>query len=165
MASGNRTGEQTLYTSADGQVVVSNRRLVLGSEQWGIENIAGVRLVSRKKLKFGNWLKLNKRTIPNILWAALCLFAGFGLAFLAAAMELSGFLLDLVIALVLVTYLGGFFFIWRTYILSLPDLYNLHLTLQDPTGVKTEQKAKYVWEDHMQALEVEQAVLQAVASK
>ncbi len=165
MASSNYAREQTLYTSADGQVVVSSKRLVLGNEQWGMESVAGVRLVSSKKLKFGNWLKLNGRTIPNILWAMLCLFVGFGIAFLGATLEASGFVLVLVIALATLVYLAGFFFIWRTWMLSLPDLYNLQLTLQDPTGVKTEQKAKYVWEDHMQALEVEQAVLQVVASK
>ncbi len=163
--SSNYTGEQILYTSADGDVVVSNRRAVLGSEQWGIEGIARVRVVSRKKLKFGNWLKLNKRTIPNILWAMLCLFGGFGIAFLGAALGASGFVLGVVIALAAVVYLAGFYFIWRTWILSLPDQYRLQLTLQDPTGVQKEQTANYVWEDHMQALEVEQAVLQAVASK
>jgi hypothetical protein len=163
--SSNYAGEQSLYTSADGQVVISNRRVVLGSEQWGMESITGARVVSRKKLKFVYWLKLNSRTIPNILWAMLCLFGGFGVAALGAVLGASGFVWGLVIALAAVVYLAGFYFIWRTWILSLPDLYNLELTLTDPMGVQKVHRATYVLEDRMQALEVEQAVLQVVTSK
>ena len=156
-------GEIALYTSQDGQVVVTNRRLVLDAEQWEMESIAGAEVVSRKKINLHYWLKLNERTIPNIIAAGVCFLLGFFFGWLASGTQ--GILLGLLIALALLMYLFAFFFIWRTWILSLPDLYNLRLTLQDPTGTRREHKAAYTWQDQLQAREVEQAILQAVAAK
>lgn len=152
--------------SVDNQVVVSNKMLILGSEQWKIESIAGAKLVSRKKAVFVNWLKLNSRTTPNILAAAVCLFGGFGIAALGAAIGgTSGIVWNLFLLVAIAVFFAGFVFIWRTYKLSLPDVYSLQLTLQDAAGVQESLEAKYQWEDHMQALAIEQAVLQAVSSK
>ena len=163
MANANQPGERTLYTSGDGQAVVTNKRLVLGDEQWGIESIAGADLVSRKKLNFHYWLKLNERTVPNILAMGACYVIGF--LFIWLAIGTSGVLTGLLVALALLFYFVGFFFGWRTWMLSLPDLYNLKLTIQDPTGARREHKAAYTWHDQLEAREVEQAVLQAVAGK
>ena len=156
-------GERPLYTSEDGQVTVTNKRLVLGGEQWEIATIADVDVVSRKKLNFHLWLKLNERTIPNIIAGGICFILGFTFAWLAIGT--TGLMTALLIALALLMYFVAFYFAWQTWMLSLPDIYNLKLTLQDPTGAQREQKAVYTWEDPMQAREVEQAVLQAVAHK
>lgn len=159
------TNERALYTSSDGQIVVSDKRLVLGGEQWSIGSIRAAKLISGKKILLGNWLKLNSRTIPNIAIAAICLFGGIGLTLLGTAIGLTGFLLTLLIAIAVILFLAGFFFIWRTYMLSLPDRYTLQLTLKDPTGATSIQTARYQWNNQLQALEVEQAIAQAVASR
>ena len=121
-----------------GRSTVTNKRLVLGSEQWEIESIADVDIISRKKLLFHDWLKLNDRTIPNIIVGGICLLLGFFFAWLAAGTV--GIMNGLLIALALLMYLIAFYFIWRTWILSLPDLYNLELTLQDPRARKASRK-------------------------
>ncbi len=158
-----RPGERTLYTSKDGQVIVTDRRLVLGAERWEIETIAGASLVTRKQIKLGNWLKLNQRTIPLIVLAAVCFLLGFLLMWLASGA--TGVLYGVVLAGVLLLYLIAFIFIWQVWLASLPNLYNLKLALQDPTGTRSEHKASYTWHDQMEAREVEQAILQAIAGK
>jgi hypothetical protein len=154
-------GERTLYTSNDEQVVVTTRRLVLGSEQWDMQSIADVDVVSSKKLNFHYWLKLNERTIPNIIVGGICFILGFLFAWLAIGA--AGFMNVMLIALALLMYIIAFYFVWRTWMLSLPDLYSLKLILKDPTGTQREHKAAYTWQEPMEAREVEQAVLQAVA--
>lgn len=159
-----KPGENTLYASSDGKVQVTSRRLVVGGEQWDISGITGVTLASKKNWKFGNWLKLNSRTMPNIGIAALCLLVGFGMALLAA-LVFDGFMEGVCIALAVLVYFAGFYFIWRTYILSLDDKYSLRITVQNEGGGPKEHSPAYTWTDPLQAREVEQALLQAIAQR
>ena len=163
MAEANQTSERVLYTSQDGQAIVTNKKLVLGGEQWEIENIAHADVVSRKEVNFQNGLKLNERTTPSIIVGGVCLVVGFLFSWLAVGA--TGVLSGLLILLALLTYAVAFFFIWRTWMMGLPDLHNLRLALQDPTGAQKEHKAVYTWRDQLEAREVEQAVRQAIAGK
>lgn len=163
MAETTQMGERILYTSQDGKVLVTTKKVALGDEQWETANIVGAGLVTRKKPNFHNWLKINERTIPSIVVGGVSLLLGFLFAWLAIGT--SGVLYALLLTLALLMYVIAFFFVWRTWMMSLPDLYNLRLTLQNPTGAQSEHKAAYTWSDPLQAREVEQAVLQVIAHK
>lgn len=165
MAISNQPGERTLYASSDGQVVVSNRRLVLGNEQWNMENVAGASLLKSRKLRWVNWLRLNSKTVPDIIGAGICFALGMGVVFLAVLQQWSGFWTGVAITLTLVFYLAAFFLIFRTWINSAPIIYLIYVVFQDATGVKRELKAKHTFTEHLQALEVEQAIAQVVAGK
>jgi hypothetical protein len=162
-AHGLQVGEKALYVAQDGRVLVTDRRLVLGSESWNITEIADVDTVAHKEWRFVFWLKLNRETWTSIVIGGTCFVVGFLFAWLAAGS--SGFVTALLVGLALLLYLVGFAFCIRTWLQSLPDLYNLQLTLQDPAGVQKRYEAAYTWKDQLQARAVEEAVLQAVTKK
>jgi hypothetical protein len=152
----------TIYESQDGQVLVTADRLVLGSEQWRMDNLASVTLVRNKHEQQAWWLQLSSN--PGTRIGIIIVFALAGALFYWAE-DSPQLKFNLVVAgVVLVLLLPVIILVIRRQT-NLPDTYKLQLALREPPSPQTpkEYTAAYTWNDQLQARGVEQAILQALA--
>jgi hypothetical protein len=151
----------TIYASQDEQVLVTTDRLVLGAEQWNMDNLAGVTLV-RSKQQQAWWPQLSRKPGALIGMASVLALAG---ALFYWAEDSPQLQFNLVVAgVVLIVLLPIIILVVRRQA-SQPDTYKLQLTFKVPPNPQTpkEYTAAYTWSDQLQAQGVAQAILQALA--
>jgi hypothetical protein len=157
--------ETALYTADDGQVLITNRRLILGGESWPLESVRSAELKESKTFGLARF-RMDRPIIVGVAQMAFCFLLGavlFNLALTSGSDPYSNWF-D--IALGMALFLMGIGIAIHTYWLLLPSNYNLHLALHDPaTGGRSEQTATYVWRDEAHARNVEQAVQAAIRER
>lgn len=142
-------------------MLVTAHRLVLGTEQWNMDNLAGVTLV-RSKQQQAWWPQLNRKPGTLIGMATVLALAG---ALFYWAEDSPQLQFNLVVAgVVLVLLLPVIILVVRRQT-NLPDTYRLQLAFKEPPSPQTskEYTAAYTWSDQFQAQGVAQAILQALA--
>jgi hypothetical protein len=151
-----------IYDSQDGQVLVTRDTLLLGSEQWSIDTLAGVALSRSKEQRRMAWPDFSHNPRAMIAVLAVGSLVGF---FCQLAEDSPQIQFNLVMAGVLFVLMLPIIIVALRWQNSGPEVYRLKLTCKDTGNPQTPQEytAAYVWRDQLQARGVEQAVLQAIA--